>query len=186
MRVVLVFLTGFMGTGKTAVARRLAAILGWPWVDTDQEIEKVTGLAIEDIFRKHGEIRFRSEETLALKRIVRDWAGQPGIVSTGGGMVLKAENVELMRAHGVIIGLTATPEVIFQRVKMRQLRKRPLLRTKGDVRARIEELLSQREPVYRSVAEVIIDTSSKEPEQIARELVEWIKGRMAGEKSGKS
>jgi len=175
-----------MGTGKTAVARRLAALLGWPWVDTDLEIEKITGLPIETIFRKYGEIRFRSEETLALKRIVRDLAGRPGIVSTGGGMVLKPENVELMRAHGIIIGLAASPEVIFQRVRLRQLRKRPLLRTGGDVRARIEELLRQREPVYREVAEIIIDTSSREPEQIARELAEWIKSRMAGEQSGKN
>ncbi len=146
-----IVLVGFMGTGKTSVGRRLAQRLRRAFIDTDMEIEAITGKTVSQIFARDGAIRFRSEEDLLVKKL----AGREDLViSTGGGMVLNPENVRLLKEKGVLITLTASPEVIYSRVKHK--RNRPML-LKGELKQRIRELLEERDGVY-DVADCFVDT----------------------------
>lgn len=165
-----IVLIGFMGTGKTVVGRCLATKLKCKFVDTDTEIENVTGKTINQIFARDGVIRFRSEEDLLVQKIYR----QPGLViATGGGLVLNQENARLLQSTGTLICLTATPEVIYQRVKGKKCR--PLL-LKGDLMENIENLLAERADVYR-VAELTIDGGDKSPEEITEIIITYLKER---------
>ncbi|MEW6182924.1 MAG: shikimate kinase [Bacillota bacterium] len=165
-----VVIIGFMGTGKTAVGKRLARLLGWKFVDTDAEIEQLAGKSIPQIFAEDGEVRFRSEENLICRRL----AFRSGLViATGGGMVLNPENVGLLRQNGIFIRLYADPEVIIERVKAKQ-RRRPLL--KGDVKEKVQELLAQRASAY-DIAEFTVDTGKQGPDQSARIIFEHLQGK---------
>lgn len=146
-----IVLIGFMGTGKTAVGRRLARRLKRKFVDTDAEIEKITGKTVTQIFARDGATRFRSEEALLVKKLAKK---EGLVISTGGGMVLNPENVRLLRENGIFVALTAGPEVIYRRV--RRKRNRPLL-FKTDIKERIRELLEERKGVY-DIAELSLDT----------------------------
>lgn len=163
-------LTGFMGTGKTTVGKKVARELGMEFVDTDKEIEQVTGLAVSEIFYRYGEIRFRSEEQAAVRRLAQ---GDNRVIATGGGVVLNQENMTHLRANGVVVCLAASPEVIYERV--RRKKTRPLLATE-DPKATIRELLQEREQFYQ-VADVIVDTSGKNPEQVRDEVIAIFKSR---------
>lgn len=163
-----IVLIGFMGTGKTAVGRRLAGRLKREFIDTDAEIEKVTGKTVAQIFARDGQIRFRSEEAL----LVRKLAGKENLViSTGGGMVLNPENVRLLKENGVLIALTADPEVICRRGKNKK--NRPLL-MRGDLRENIKALLKEREGVY-DVAEHKVDTGSMSLDQAVENIIHFLK-----------
>lgn len=165
-----VVLIGFMGTGKSAVGRRVASRLGLEMIDTDKEIEKITGKSVAEIFEKDGPLRFRSEEALLVKKI----AGRRNmVIATGGGMVLNPENVRLLRREGVLIALTAKPEVICRRVKRN--RNRPLLR-RGNLLERINELLKEREGAY-DVAEYAVDTSDKNVDEVAEEIILYLQNK---------
>lgn len=146
-----IVLVGFMGTGKTSLGRQLARRLGYQFIDTDRAIEEVTGKTVEEIFRRDGEIRFRSEENLLVRKL---WQQTGLVISTGGGLMLNPENVDLLRRQGVIIALQADPEVIIGRVKKKK--HRPLLR-RGDLRENVLKLLQEREGSY-DVAEYMVDT----------------------------
>ncbi|MDT3703622.1 MAG: shikimate kinase, partial [Thermincola sp.] len=135
-------LIGFMGTGKSTVGKKLAKKLGLKFVDTDQEVERVCGMTVNQIFKKFKEVRFRSEEKAALRRLTVN-TGQ--VISTGGGTVLDLENLEMLRDNGFIVCLTAEPEVIYQRLKRKK--NRPLLKTE-DPLATVKQLLQDREPFY--------------------------------------
>jgi len=165
-----IVLIGFMGTGKTALGRRLAQRLGREFIDTDAEIERVTGKTVAQIFAQDGMTRFRSEETL----LVRKLAGRKGLViSTGGGLVLNPENVLTLKENGVLIALTAAPEVIYQRVKSKI--DRPLL-LKGELKERIVNLLKEREGVY-DVAEYTMDTGVLGQEEAVERIIGFLKER---------
>ncbi|MDF9409479.1 shikimate kinase [Pelotomaculum isophthalicicum JI] len=162
-----IVLIGFMGTGKSTVGRRLAQRLNRRFVDTDTEIESVTGKTVAQIFARHGMVRFRSEEALLVKKL----APQEGLViSTGGGMVLDPENVFLLKKNGVLIGLTALPEIIFNRVKKKK--NRPLL-AKGDLKEQIEKLLRERQNAY-DVAEYTVDTGAFPQEEVVEKIVRYL------------
>lgn len=163
-----IVLIGFMGTGKTAIGRRLAARLGREFVDTDKEIERVTGKTIPQLFARDGEIRFRSEEALVVKKLA---ARENLVVATGGGVVLNPENVRVLREKGVLIGLTANPEVIYQRVKRK--RNRPLLNGTDDILGRIKELLAARAGVY-GVAEFTVDTVRYSIEESVELIISYL------------
>lgn len=156
-------LVGFMGTGKTTIGKKAAKKLGLKFVDTDHEIERVTGLPPNIIFRKHGEIRFRSEEKAAVRRITRN--GQQ-VIATGGGVVLDPENIETLKQNGVIICLTASPETIYKRVKGKK--DRPLLQTENPLDT-INRMLVERQPFYRC-ADAIIDTSNRGLDEVVAEV----------------
>ncbi|AGL02066.1 shikimate kinase [Desulfoscipio gibsoniae] len=146
-----IILIGFMGTGKSSLGRRLARRLGYKFIDTDSAIEKVTGKTVAQIFRKDGEIRFRSEEKLQVRKL----SGQSGlVVATGGGTVLDQENVDLLKQNGIFICLRADPEIILQRVKNKK--RRPLL-SRGDLWENITRLLKERDSSYE-IAELTVDT----------------------------
>ncbi|WP_027357230.1 shikimate kinase [Desulfofundulus thermocisternus] len=166
-----IVLIGFMGTGKSAVGRRLAARLGREFVDTDEEIERVTGKTIAQIFARDGEIRFRSEEALVVKKIA---ARENLVVATGGGVVLNPENVRALQKNGVLIGLKAAPEIIYRRVKRK--RNRPLLNVPGDVLERIKTLLAERAGAY-AVAEFTVDTGGLTVDGVVERIVAYLEER---------
>src|SRR5438105_2870057 len=134
-------LIGFMGTGKSAVGRELSRRIGWPRHDTDEMIREQFGISIPDIFARHGESVFRDAETALLKTLGR---GLASIVVTGGGIILRSENVQLLHRMGRIVWLDAEEEVMWQRVSKHSTR--PLLQTPNP-RARFAELWRERMPL---------------------------------------
>lgn len=151
-----IVLIGFMGTGKTTVSKALSAVTGFQEIDTDAYIVKQQGRSISEIFEKEGETFFRNLETNALKDI-SEKEGQ--IISCGGGAVLRDENVEILKEKGIIILLTATPETVFERVKDHT--HRPILNSDMSLE-HIKELMSQREPRYQEVADVIVNVDAND------------------------
>lgn len=136
------YLVGFMGCGKTAVAKGLAHRLNRPFIDMDEEISNRQGCSIKEIFAARGEAYFRSLEA----ELVRELSLKSGwVVACGGGTFASQENIDLLKKSGLVICLTSKPEVIFKRVKADQ--DRPLLQVDDPLSA-IELLLSKREPFY--------------------------------------
>jgi shikimate kinase len=166
-----IVLTGFMGTGKSAVGRHLARCLQMDFVDTDEEIEKKTGLKIPEIFARYGENYFRAEES----KVVEEVAGRENcVIATGGGVVLNPENIRKLRERGVIILLEATPEVIAARVLKSE--ERPLLFSSRDPLERIRELLEFRAPFYQN-CDLRVDTSSLSLEEVVEKIVSFLEER---------
>jgi shikimate kinase len=161
-------LIGFMGGGKSAVGRELSRRLGWPRHDTDEMIREQFGISIPDIFARHGEPVFRDAETALLKTLR---GGIAGIVVTGGGIILRTENVQLLRGMGRIVWLDADEEILWQRVSKHSTR--PLLQT-PDPRARFAELLQERLPLYQSAADYRINTTSNSIAQVTDEIIELV------------
>ena len=163
-----IILTGFMGTGKTSVGSRLAADLGYVFVDLDALIEADQKMTVTTIFSRLGEPYFREVE----ERIVRDvTAGEDQVVSTGGGAVIAEANRKAFKQAGFVICLTARPEVIFERIRHEQ--HRPLLQT-GDPLTKIKELLESRARFYAQ-ADATIDTSDKTVDEVIKEIKERIR-----------
>ncbi|KNZ70694.1 shikimate kinase [Thermincola ferriacetica] len=162
-----IVLIGFMGTGKSTIGRKLAAKLGMEFYDTDQDIEEVTGMTIPQLFKKHGEIRFRSEEAAAVKRAMRK---DGRVIATGGGVVLNPDNVAVLKQNSFMVCLTADKDTIYERV--RRKKNRPLLH--GDMQKNIERLLKEREPYYQ-VADIYIDTSACSVEEVEQQIIEAFK-----------
>lgn len=161
-------LIGFMGGGKSAVGRELSRRLGWPRHDTDEMIREQFGISIPDIFARHGEPVFRDAETALLKTLR---GGIAGIVVTGGGIILRTENVQLLRGMGRIVWLDADEEILWQRVSKHSTR--PLLQT-PDPHARFAELLQERLPLYQSAADYRINTTSNSIAQVTDEIIALI------------
>ena len=157
-----------MGSGKTAVGKELSRILDMKLIDVDTEIEKSEKITINEIFKQFGEPRFREIETDMIRKLSES---KNTIISTGGGAVLKQENMDILRKNGVIVCLTASPETIFKRTSTNN--DRPLLQVENPLE-RINELLNFRKPFYQK-ADVIIDTEGKTPLQIAEEIIEKVK-----------
>lgn len=162
-----IILIGFMATGKSSVGRLLAKELDWSFLDTDNEIEKITGLKISELFRKYGEIRFRSEENLLIKKMT---GLTKTVISTGGGTVVNPENWTLLKQLGIMIHLYAPLDIVFSRVTKKQ--ERPLLCKSN---ADIEELWKKRLNIYKQ-ADITIDTSNKDLFQVVNEILEKVKG----------
>lgn len=168
-----IVLTGFMGTGKTTVGKILAETLGLGLVDIDSEIEKDAGMAINDIFTYFGEPRFREMETAAVKKFTVVKSTAIKIISTGGGIVLRDENMSCLRENGIIVCLMATPDIILSRLSDKD--DRPLLKV-PDPLAKIKELLDFRRPYYER-ADAVIDTNGKEPLAVAKEIMDFVAER---------
>lgn len=163
-----IVLTGFMGTGKTSVAKQLSNMLGMKVVDMDTEIEKTQGMSINEVFGKHGEHYFRDAETEMAQTVS---TMEHVIISTGGGVVLRPENIEYLRKNGVVICLMASPETILKRTSSSD--ERPLLKV-DDPLGKITEMLEMRKPFYNN-ADLMIDTEEKSPRQVAEEIIEDLK-----------
>jgi shikimate kinase len=165
-----IVLIGFTGVGKTAVGRRLAGRLGRPFVDTDREIEQLYGMKVSDIFRRYGEVRFRSEEAILARKL----AGQSGlVVPPGGGLIVDAENGRLLRESGILIGLTADLDTIHSRIRGK--RDRPLLKGDHDLRSSLEKLRADRVGVY-DVAEFTVETDGLSSWQVVERIVAYLNG----------
>ena len=147
-------LIGFMGTGKTAVGKRLAEKLGEEFIELDALIAKKAGKSIPEIFRRNGEIRFRELEIEATREVA---AKKNAVIACGGGIVLNKINVDRLRQECVIVCLTASPAVILQRT-LGDKDGRPLLAV-ADRAQQIKELLRFRQPYYARSAEITINTS---------------------------
>lgn len=147
-------LTGFMGTGKTAVGKQLAKRLGWRFVDIDRLIEERAGKSVARIFAEHGEAVFRRLENRMIRRVTQS---HEQVIATGGGAFVNPQNRRLLRAVGPVICLTASPRVVLQRVSP-TLSKRPLLADAPSPLGRIQQLMTQRAAAY-SKADLVIDTS---------------------------
>lgn len=137
-----VALVGLMGAGKSTVGRRLAAKLGRPFVDSDDEIEKAAGLSVSDIFALHGEDEFRRVEQRVLERLL---TGPPQVLATGGGAYLRPETRDMMREHAITVWLNADLETLWKRVSRRN--HRPLLR-RPDAKEVLSNLFDERRPIY--------------------------------------
>lgn len=165
------FLIGFMGAGKSSVSRGLGSLLGREVVEMDQRIAQSEGMTIPEIFAQKGEPYFRACETALLESFAQ---GQPRIVSCGGGVPMREENVAAMRRCGTVVLRTARPEVILDRVK--DDHNRPLLEGHKDV-PYISSLMEQRRPKYEAAADVTVDTSDLSVEEVCREALRKIQQR---------
>jgi shikimate kinase len=155
-----IVLTGFMGTGKTAVGQRLAKRLGWPFVDIDRLIEQRAGMPISEIFTQRGEAVFRRLERRCISRVVH---GQHQVIATGGGAIVDLQNRAKLRASGVVICLTAKPQAVLARVR-HKLAARPMLSGAENPLARIRALMAQRAAAYAK-ADITIDSTGLSVEE---------------------
>jgi shikimate kinase len=164
-----IVLIGYRGTGKTAVARLVAQRLGWLGVDTDEQIERRSGMSIAEIFQRNGEDAFRDMEVEVIAELVQ----RPRcVLALGGGAVMRQENRQAISQCGHVVWLRARAETIQQRIGSDPASRsqRPNLTPRGGL-GEIRRLLSQRTPVYEQCADQIIDTDGKTPEQVADEII---------------
>ena len=164
-----IFLVGSMGAGKTTIGKQLAKALMLDFIDSDHEIERITGASIPWIFDIEGEDGFRKRE----KKAIDDLTQRQGLVlATGGGAVLDEQNRCYLRDRGVVVYLHATAEQLYKRTG--RDRNRPLLQTE-DPRGKIEALLAVRDPLYRDVADIVIDTGEGSVRVVVRQVLEHLK-----------
>ena len=163
-----VFLIGPMGAGKSAVGRQLARMLHVPFMDSDEEVENRTGVDIPFIFEKEGEAGFRGREAKA----VDDLSRMDGVVlATGGGAVLDADSRSRLGARGFVVYLKTSVEQQLQRTT--RGRQRPLLENE-DPRKVLEDLLTEREPLYLEIADLTVDTDGRKVNAVANEILDAI------------
>jgi shikimate kinase len=160
-----VYLVGLMGAGKTTIGRSLARQLDLEFIDTDREIEGRTGVSIPTVFEIEGEDGFRKREA----QVIADLSRLSGrVVATGGGVVLRPENRANLRASGFVVYLNVPPYTLWERT--RHDRNRPLLQV-VDPLLKLKELYSQRDPLYREVADMIVDGSRNNATSILTMLI---------------
>lgn len=160
-----IILCGMMGVGKSSVGIRISELTGKRWYDTDIVISDRHG-NISDIFEFYGEAHFRSLETEVVRELVKS---DNLIISTGGGLVLKYENNEMLKRNGKIFFLRASFEALLSRVRADE--SRPLLKDTGKMAEKLRELLNERTPVYEHVADYIVDTDGKTVDEVAKEVI---------------
>ena len=150
-----VYLIGFRGAGKSTLAPVLAERLGWTAIEMDQQIEGSAGASITEIFARQGEEAFRQYETEVLGEVAR---GVGQVVSTGGGIVLREQNRQIMRNSGRVVWLQASAEATYQRLQLDEHQRPPL--TAHPMREEIEQLLAQRRPLYDAACHFAVDTET--------------------------
>lgn len=160
-----IILIGFMGTGKTSVSSKLSKMLNIKKIDTDELIELQENMTIDKMFSNYGENYFRKCETKALMQLSDE---KNIVISCGGGIVLKDENIEIMKKQGKVVLLTATPEVIYDRVK--NSNTRPILNENMSIEY-IANLIENRKDKYLKAADIIVDTDNKSLEEICEEII---------------
>lgn len=163
-----IFLIGPMGAGKSAVGRYLARTLHLSFVDSDDEIESRTGVDIPFIFEKEGEAGFRKREAV----VIDDLSKMDGVIlATGGGAVVDADSRSRLGGRGFVVYLFTTVEQ--QVLRTQKGRERPLLE-KADPRATLQELLDVRDPMYREIADIVVDTDGRKVKSVADEIIEQV------------
>jgi shikimate kinase len=164
-------LVGMMGAGKTTVGRLLARRLKRSFYDSDEEIERRCGVRITVIFDIEGEAGFRARETQVIAEFC---ALDNAVLATGGGAVLAEENRRAIAARGIVVYLHARPPHLWQRV--RHDRNRPLLAT-ADSQKKLEQLYAERDPLYREVADLVVDTGRQSVQTLAKDLLTRLERR---------
>ncbi|MCI7322874.1 MAG: shikimate kinase [Lachnospiraceae bacterium] len=160
-----IFLIGFMGAGKSSVARALVEQLHCPLVEMDEQIVKEQGMSINEIFEKYGEDRFREIES---QLILALGSRQASVISCGGGVVVRPENTEYMKKSGRIVYLQASPQTVYDRVK--NSNDRPILKGHMNVEY-IAQLMEKRRALYEAAAELTVVTDGKSTKEIAGEII---------------
>lgn len=150
-----------MGAGKSSVGRCLRRRMGLALLDVDEVVASNLGMSIPEIFAEHGEKTFRDAETEALRRVRTE---EQTIIVTGGGIVLRKENVEILKSQAAIVWLDADEETLFARASRKQ--NRPLLQTKNP-RKTFSQILGARRPLYANIANIRVDTSVLTDEEVA-------------------
>lgn len=163
-----IYLIGFMGTGKSSIANHICRMLGRKQVEMDMLIEQEQGISIGEIFDKYGEDHFRDLESNLLKRIEQEGHS---IISCGGGVVVRPENIKSMKQNGRVVLLTATPETVYERVKNND--SRPILKDRMNV-SYISELMAKRRNQYLEAADIVIATDDKSIAEICQDLMEQL------------
>jgi shikimate kinase len=169
-----IFLVGMMGAGKTTVGRALARKMKRDFVDTDRVLVERTGVAVATVFEIEGEEGFRKRESAVLRELCEE---DGRVIATGGGIVLAPENRDVMRDSGTVVYLRARLESLWERT--RHDTSRPLLATPNP-RARLAELLTQREPLYRDVAHVIVDSGPQSAATLVNRVLAALRTREQG------
>jgi shikimate kinase len=164
-------LVGYRGAGKSTVGLLLAGMLNRAFVDVDRQIEARSGRSIATIFAEGGEPVFRDWEEQTLALALQENPG--GIVATGGGCVVREQNRARMRAFGQIVWLTAHPDELSRRLQAddRGQESRPALTHAGAI-DEIASMLQERTPIYGALADLVIETTGKTPEQVAATIVQ--------------
>lgn len=159
-------LIGFMGVGKSTVSACLGEMLGRTVIDMDRKIEEEEGMSIPDIFETYGEAYFRSLET---KLLTETGTKEAVILSCGGGVAMREENVRTIKKNGRIVLLDASPATILERVGADE--GRPLLKGRKDI-ASIRALMEERREKYEAAADIVVSTDKKEVRQICEEIIQ--------------
>ncbi len=167
-----IFLTGFMGSGKTTIGKKIARRINRPFYDCDQQIEKQTNCSIPEIFEYEGEQKFRKYE----QQIINKLAGhlQPAVIALGGGALMHRQNLETVKQHGQLIYLKSHPDLIWQRIRLN--RNRPLLisgqkvLSKEEFDQKISGLMVDREKGYLC-ADMVVDCGRKKADEIAELII---------------
>lgn len=158
-------LIGFMGSGKTTVGRLVSVELGMPFVDMDRMIEEREGKSVADIFHERGEAVFRDIESAVVGQLAK---GRGHVIASGGGVVLRPSNTEALGRTGVLIHLRVNPETVLART--RGDHRRPLLEGQGEVRARVESLLKERQPLYEAIP-WSVEATGRSTREVARDVI---------------
>ena len=169
-----IFLVGPMGAGKSTIGKLLAAQLGLPFADSDKVLEDRTGADIPWIFDVEGEAGFRRRESEVLADLC---SGEAQVVATGGGIVLKPENRALLKGQGFVVYLRASLDQLVERTSKNS--NRPLLQV-DDPRAKLAEILEQREAFYAEVADLVCDTDHCTPKQAAQLVTDRLQDEAVG------
>ncbi|XHR27000.1 MAG: shikimate kinase [Chthoniobacteraceae bacterium] len=162
-----IVLIGFMGSGKSSIGRILATKLGSQLLDTDALVVEAAGMQITEIFAQKGEEAFRDYESRTLE-FLRDRRASRAVIATGGGIVTQPRNVPLLHELGFVVLLSASEEVIYERVSRN--RARPLLHTENP-RETVTQLLASRAPLYDATADFTVDTTYKTHTQAADAII---------------
>ncbi|MGA1562349.1 MAG: shikimate kinase AroK [Gammaproteobacteria bacterium] len=168
-----IFLVGLMGAGKTTLGKQLAKALKLKFVDSDEEIEKRTGVTIATIFDIEGEAGFRDREAAVIDELTQRDAI---VLATGGGAVLREENRIHLKQRGTTVYLNATVDHLYNRTKRDH--KRPLLQT-ADPKARLQELFDLRDPLYREIADIVLSTGKQPVKTVLQHLLEQLETEKA-------
>ena len=172
-----IYLVGFMGAGKTAIAKETKRLFFSTFVEMDQVLEEREGMTINEIFAEKGEDYFRLAESILLKELSE--YPKPLIVSCGGGIVKNPKNIEIMKATGVVFYLKASAETIYKRLK--DTNNRPLLAEKMDVES-IQALMDERAPLYEAAADYTLVNDGVPVREIAEKVGHWYRAWMANYK----
>ena len=168
-----IFLVGPMGAGKTTIGKQLAEALSVDFIDSDHQIESRTGVTIPHIFDVEGEEGFRRREEAIIDELTQK---QNIVLATGGGAVIRKANRQHLKSRGTVIYLHASIDQLLERTS--RDKNRPLLQTE-DPRAKLEELMATREPLYREVADIVVDTEQQSVAKVVKQITQKLQQHQA-------